>query len=128
MSNPFEYGVAVTGASFCNRVQELTDLARAMENSERLFLYSERRLGKTSLVLRVLKSLDREQFVAAYVDLWATDNELSFATATANLGHRILMRLTPICTPWQVESPMIDGRVARKHMQGVRNNLHTTLM
>ena len=83
MSNPFEYGVAVTGASFCNRVQELADLKVAMENSERLFLYSERRLGKTSLVLRVLKNLDREQFVAAYVDLWATDNELSFATATA---------------------------------------------
>jgi AAA+ ATPase superfamily predicted ATPase len=40
-----------------------------MENSERLFLYSERRLGKTSLVLRVLKGLDREQYVAAYVDL-----------------------------------------------------------
>jgi hypothetical protein len=83
VSNPFEYGVAVTGASFCNRKQELEDLTRAMENSERLFLYSERRLGKTSLVLRVLKGLDREQYVAVYVDLWATDDELSFATATA---------------------------------------------
>lgn len=83
MNNPFEYGVFVSGSSFCNRKQELDDLRRAMENSERLFLYSERRLGKTSLVRYALRQLDPEHYIAAYVDLWATDGPLSFATATA---------------------------------------------
>jgi hypothetical protein len=44
MKNPFEYGGVVGGSAFCNRKRELSDLVRAMENSEKLFLYSERRL------------------------------------------------------------------------------------
>jgi hypothetical protein len=48
--NPFEYGGVVSGDAFCNRKQELADLRRAMENAEKLFVFSERRYGKTSLV------------------------------------------------------------------------------
>lgn len=83
MSNPFEYGVAVSGSAFCNRTAESNDLVKTIENSGRAFLYSERRMGKTSLVLRVIRNLDPEKFVAAYVDLWPTDDEASFVTATA---------------------------------------------
>jgi hypothetical protein len=54
-----------------------------MENSERLFLYSERRLGKTSLVFNVLRNLDPDRYLVAYIDLWATDGDASFATSTA---------------------------------------------
>ncbi len=59
------------------------DLARAISNSLRAFLYSERMMGKTSLVLRVLRGLDPAKYLAAYIDLWATDDEGSFITATA---------------------------------------------
>ena len=83
MGNPFEYGTAVAGASFCNRTAETTDLISAIDSSMRAFLYSERRMGKTSLVLRVLKSLDPKEYVSAYVDLWPTDDEAAFVTATA---------------------------------------------
>jgi len=50
MKNPFQYGGVVSGDAFCNRKQEVEDLLRAMENGEKLFVYSERRFGKTSLV------------------------------------------------------------------------------
>ncbi len=50
MRNPFEYGGVVSGEAFCNREKELADLLRAMENAERLFVFSERRYGKTSSV------------------------------------------------------------------------------
>lgn len=83
MKNPFEYGVAVTGASFCNRAKESTDLINTINNSMRAFLYSERMMGKTSLLLRVLESLDRDRYIGAYVDLWPSDDEASFITATA---------------------------------------------
>lgn len=83
MSNPFEYGTAVSGAAFCNRTKESADLVSAINNSLRTFVYSERMMGKTSLVLRVLQNLDRENYVAAYIDLWPTDDEASFITATA---------------------------------------------
>ena len=83
MRNPFEYGGVVGGSAFCNRKKELSDLVRAMENSEKLFLYSERRLGKTSLIHYALSKLPKDNYASAYVDLWATDGEVSFVTATA---------------------------------------------
>jgi hypothetical protein len=83
MNNPFQYGNVVVGDAFCNRREELRDLQRAVENGQKLFVYSERRLGKTSLVRSVLAGLPRKRFVGVYVDLWPTDSEGSFAAATA---------------------------------------------
>ncbi len=83
MTNPFQYGSVVVGDAFCNRRTELRDLSRAVENGEKMFVYSERRLGKTSLVRSVLDGLPRKRFVGIYVDLWPTDSEGSFAAATA---------------------------------------------
>ncbi len=83
MNNPFEYGAAVSGSAFCNRTTETADLMSAIHNSQRAFLYSERMMGKTSLVRRVLAGLDPEKYVAVYIDLWATDDEASFITTTA---------------------------------------------
>ena len=82
MKNPFQYGGIVLGDSFCNRERERKDLRRAIENGEKLFVYSERRMGKTSLIRSVLEQLPRS-YVAAYVDLWPTDGETSFMTALA---------------------------------------------
>jgi hypothetical protein len=83
MTNPFQYGGIVEGGAFCNRKKELADLRAGMESSEKLFLYSERRLGKTSLVQTALRALPKSGYAAAYVDLWPTDGEKSFAAATA---------------------------------------------
>jgi len=83
MQNPFKYGSIVGKESFCNRRRELSDISRAMENGEKLFIYSERRLGKTSLVKLALERLPKTRYVAAYVDLWSTDGEASFAAAIA---------------------------------------------
>lgn len=83
MNNPFQYGGIVEGEAFCNRKKELADLRAAMESSEKLFLYSERRLGKTSLVQTALRGLPKGRYAAAYVDLWPTDGEKSFAAAIA---------------------------------------------
>lgn len=83
MKNPFQYGGIVEGSAFCNRKKELADLTAAMESSEKLFLYSERRLGKTSLVRAAVSALPKTRYAAAYVDLWPTDGEASFVTATA---------------------------------------------
>ncbi|MBV9479918.1 MAG: ATP-binding protein [Acidobacteria bacterium] len=113
LRNPFQYGGVVGGAQFCNRRQELTDLRRAMENAEKLFVYSERRLGKTSLIKHALSKLPKREYATAYVDLWATDNESSFVTATAkaiaesmgrttaqllDTGKRLFSRLLPNVT------------------------------
>ena len=83
MTNPFKYGGIVGREAFCNRTQEMRDLRRAMENGQNLFLYSERRFGKTSLVKQVLGKLPKDKYLAIYADLWATDGEESFITQLA---------------------------------------------
>ena len=113
MKNPFQYGGIVEGAAFCNRKKELADLTAAFENSEKLFLYSERRLGKTSLVHTALRQLPRGRYASAYIDLWPTDGELSFVAATAraitesmsntagqllDMAKQLFSRLTPSVT------------------------------
>lgn len=83
VKNPFEYGGVVSGDAFCNRRKEVADVVRAMENAEKLFVLSERRYGKTSLVRAALAKLPRRKFVSAYVDLWPTDSETTFVAAIA---------------------------------------------
>jgi AAA+ ATPase superfamily predicted ATPase len=83
MKNPFEYGGVVSGKAFCNRTQEVFDLLRAMENGEKLLMYAERRMGKTSLVKRALERISKKLYATAYIDLWPTDGEVSFVTTTA---------------------------------------------
>src|SRR5712692_5393444 len=81
--NPFAYGGVVTGNAFCDREKEGADLAKAIRNHEKLFVFSERRFGKTSLVQHVLGRLSKKKAVCAYVDLWPTDSEATFVTAVA---------------------------------------------
>ena len=83
MRNPFQYGGVVGGPAFCNRAQEMADLLRAAENAEKLFIYSERRMGKTSLVLHALGTLPKHAYTTAYVDLWPSDGAVSFVAVTA---------------------------------------------
>jgi hypothetical protein len=40
MRNPFEYGGVVSGGAFCDREKELADLLRAIENAQKLFVFS----------------------------------------------------------------------------------------
>jgi hypothetical protein len=83
MKNPFEYGGVVSGHAFCNRDADKNDLLRGIRNNEKLFVFSERRFGKTSLVLSVIAKLPQKHTVSAYVDLWPTDDEPSFVAALA---------------------------------------------
>ncbi len=83
MKNPFVYGGVIGADAFCNRKRELADVTRAMQNGQKLFVYAERRMGKTSLVRLALDKLPEKQWFVAYVDLWPTDGATSFATATA---------------------------------------------
>ncbi|TWU02816.1 AAA family ATPase [Stieleria varia] len=81
--NPFSYGGIVGNGAFCNRSQELGELTETMQSAGRCFVYAERRMGKTSLILRALGKLPKKQFVSVYVDLWPTDGSAAFAEATA---------------------------------------------
>ena len=83
MKNPFKYGGVITGDAFCNRETELAEITTAMKNGQNLFIYSERRSGKTSLIMRALEQLPKKKYLSAYVDVWPTDGIESFACVAA---------------------------------------------
>ncbi len=131
--NPFTYGGVVGNGEFCNRTQELADLTETMKSSGRCFVYAERRMGKTSLVMRALEKLARKDYIPVYVDLWPTDGSAAFATATARavttaaetnttklleLGKALFGRLRPSVSLDHSGQPKvefgIDGRTATK--------------
>lgn len=127
--NPFQYGGVVSGDGFCNRDKEKADLRRAIENREKLFVFSERRFGKTSLIHSVLARLPKKQTVAAYVDLWPTQSEAEFVTTLARaisqsmatsmqkllqIGKQFFGNLAPSVTLSEEGRPEIGFGVTRR--------------
>lgn len=82
MKNPFQYGSLVSADAFCNRSEEVREIQRSIENKMKLFVYSERRVGKTSLVLHAIKQLPKDN-VVIFADLWPTNDEDSFVKCYA---------------------------------------------
>jgi hypothetical protein len=128
MKNPFQYGGVVGSDAFCNRTHELTDLVRAMKNGEKMFVYSERRFGKTSLVKLALSKLPQTRYVAVYIDLWPTDSEASFVATVAraisnatggNIDHMmntvrsLFVHLLPTVTMDERGKPVVTFGVPR---------------
>jgi AAA+ ATPase superfamily predicted ATPase len=73
MSNPFKYGTVVLGKDFADRQAELKELESRLKEPVKIFLLAPRRYGKTSLIENVLNTLQKEDMLIAYVDLyWAT--------------------------------------------------------
>ena len=63
--NPFRIGVAVRGAFFTNRADETARVADPLrEGGARLLVVGERRVGKTSVLLRSIERVQRGSSVA----------------------------------------------------------------
>lgn len=67
--NPFYIRELPLGAPFCNRQRELKELTSHAENKMNVVLFSPRRYGKTSLVKRVLDTLNKKEIITVYADL-----------------------------------------------------------
>lgn len=72
MSMPFRVGVI--GEIFIDRDEETTRVIEAMRSKERLVVYGERRLGKTSILKRAIARTNGE-LVAVYLDIWGAASE-----------------------------------------------------
>ena len=83
MENPFVYGKEVFGDNFCNRKNEINELCRDVVNSQSVIVFSQRRLGKTSLIKEVFRSCKNKGIITIYVDLYAALDEEDFVTIYA---------------------------------------------
>lgn len=79
MENPFKYGEVVSGDNFCNREQELKEIKRAITNGYSFWMYSPRRFGKTSLVLKAFETLREKDIITIYFDFYNVLNADDFA-------------------------------------------------
>jgi AAA+ ATPase superfamily predicted ATPase len=101
---PFRFGQIVSDDYFVGRVAEIASLTVDLRTATNVVLISPRRFGKTSLVLRVLRDLEREGALVAYVDLLRTPSKERFAShfATA-IFHGLLgpgAQALQVATEW----------------------------
>ena len=86
MSNPFKYGVVVSGDDFADREKELKELVGKLKETVRIFLVAPRRYGKTSLIKNALEKIEKRGLLTAYVDLyWVTSSKEFFEFYVSSL-------------------------------------------
>lgn len=79
MNNPFRYGIAVNDPYFIDREQEIKDFSTWLKSGQSLVVYSPRRYGKTSLILKLLHNLHEDGFSYIYVDFFKINSRRRFA-------------------------------------------------
>jgi len=79
MENPFKYGEVVSGENFCNREKELKEINRAIVNGYSFWMYSPRRFGKSSLILKAFDELDDKNIITIYFDMYKLETLDDFA-------------------------------------------------
>ena len=79
IENPFKYGQIVSGNYFTDREKEIEEIKLDLLSGQNLIIYSPRRYGKTSLILKVLRELRKRKVICIYVDLFKVFSKLRFA-------------------------------------------------
>ena len=59
--NPFYFGNEVYESDFCNRIEELNELQKDIDNGLNVLLYAPRRFGKTSLIKKLQAELKKNK-------------------------------------------------------------------
>lgn len=78
MSKPFIYGMSVEGNHFTDRELETQRLKLNFENGVNSILISPRRMGKTSLVKKVMNQIDNHKIKVVYMDIYKCRTEYEF--------------------------------------------------
>lgn len=109
--NPFHYGGKVSGENFWDRENEIRELLEDVRSHEHVIVFSQRRLGKTSLVHKVLEEAEKESLIPVYVDLYPVSTLEDFIEEYARAIAKAL-------SPYEK---------ARKLMRELFSRLHLTM-
>ncbi len=90
--NPFKYGTVVSGRYFINRQREIARIKSDLLGGNNIILYSPRRYGKTSLILKVLAELKGQGIKTAYLDFYQVFSQENFIQLYAS---RIMEAMGP---------------------------------
>lgn len=110
MSKVFIYGKSVEGENFTDRIKETKRLKQNFEEGLNTIIISPRRMGKTSLVKKVMSTIDNPNVKVVFMDVYDCRSEYDFLNRfasvlikeTAGQSERLLetlkeflVRLTP---------------------------------
>ena len=73
--NPFRYGALALDEAFADREDEVAELTQDAKNGQDVVVFAPRRYGKSSLVWKVAKELNKAKVLVAKVDLMVTPNK-----------------------------------------------------
>ncbi|ALM76344.1 AAA family ATPase [Thermococcus barophilus] len=79
MENPFIFGEPAKGEKFIDRKRELERLRNYIINARNVIIYSPRRFGKTSLILKVLEEL-KGDIISIFIDCYSVTSEKDLAS------------------------------------------------
>ena len=110
MEKAFVYGMSVEGENFTDRVNETKRLKMDFENGINVILVSPRRIGKSSIVRKVMNEITDPKIKIVFIDIYDCRSEYEFYNRFASellkqtaskteqvIDHikRFLVRLTP---------------------------------
>lgn len=78
MEKAFVYGMPVGGNNFTDRIEETKRIKLDFENSVNVILISPRRMGKTSLIKKVISEIDNPTLKIVYMDIYDCRSEYDF--------------------------------------------------
>ncbi|MEW6103501.1 MAG: ATP-binding protein [bacterium] len=106
MENPFIYGEVVTGDNFCNREKEIKKLSNDLLDSQKIFLISPRRFGKTSLIKTVLEEIRRQNIRTVYLDIEGISTYKKFLNTYLNA---LIKEFTTINKIYEFTKKILSG-------------------
>lgn len=78
MEKAFVYGMSVAGNNFTDRIEETKRIKADLEHGINVILISPRRMGKTSLVKKVISEIDNPEIKVVYMDIYDCRSEYDF--------------------------------------------------
>ncbi len=78
MEKAFVYGMSVEGSNFTDREKERKRIRLDFENGINVILISPRRMGKTSLIKKVMTEMDNPNIKVVYLDIYDCRSEYDF--------------------------------------------------
>jgi AAA+ ATPase superfamily predicted ATPase len=106
--NPFQFGVVIDGAAFCNRKDEITFLKNQIINGYSTWLFSPRRFGKTSLVEKVFR--ETKSATCIFVDLYNIKSIDEFGNPSFTLNVNRIEQQTDIETILEIPNRISKQR------------------
>lgn len=78
MEKAFVYGMSVAGNNFTDRIEETKRIKADFEHGINVILISPRRMGKTSLIKKVISEIDNPMIKIVYMDVYDCRSEYDF--------------------------------------------------